>query len=122
MSKTLEYAYDDYCIAQIAKYVGNDSIYNEFMARSRNYVNQFNPSTGFMQPRRSDGSFVEPFAPDAYTEDICESNAWHYLWSVQHDVDSLISLLGGKERFEQRLDRFFTAEVDSAALPCSAPA
>lgn len=117
MSKTLEYAYDDYCIAQIAKYVGNDSIYNEFMARSRNYVNQFNPSTGFMQPRRSDGSFVEPFAPDAYTEDICESNAWHYLWSVQHDVDSLISLLGGKERFEQRLDRFFTAEVDSAALP-----
>ena len=117
MSKTLEYAYDDYCIAQLARYVGNDSIYNEFMNRSRNYVNQFNPATGFMQPRRSDGSFIEPFRPEAYTEDICESNAWHYLWSVQHDVDGLTELLGGQEELERRLDTFFTAEVDSASLP-----
>lgn len=117
MSKTLEYAYDDYCIAQLARYVGNDSIYDEFMTRAHNYANQFNPTTGFMQPRRSDGSFVEPFCPDAYTEDICESNAWHYLWSVQHDVEGLTALLGGPEELDRRLDTFFTAEVDSASLP-----
>ena len=80
-------------IAQIAKYAGNDSIYNEFMARSRNYVNQFNrPPASCSLPQRR--SFVAPFA-STYTG-IWESNARHYLRSVQHDVDSP-SRPGGKE-------------------------
>ena len=117
MSKTLEYAYDDYAIAVLAKHVGNDTIYEEFAKRAQNYRNQFNPATGFMQPRLSNGEFIADFHPENYTEDICESNAWHYLWSVQHDVDGLIELLGGKEAFEAKLDEFFTTEADSASLP-----
>lgn len=117
MSKTLEYAFDDWCIAQLAKHLDRDSIYNEFMCRAQNYKNVFNPATGFMQPRRSDGSFVEPFNPEAYTEDICESNAWQYLWSVQHDVAGLTELLGGKKALEDKLDRFFTEQADTASLP-----
>lgn len=117
LSKTLEYAYDDACIALLAKRLRNDTIYKEFSARARNYRNVFNPATGFMQPRRSDGTFKEPFVPDAYIEDICESNAWQYLWSVQHDVEGLICLLGGEKALEERLDRFFTEETDGASLP-----
>lgn len=117
MSKTLEYAYDDYCIALLAKHVGDSAIYREFSERAQNYRNTFNPASGFMQPRRSDGSFVTPFAPEAYTEDICESNAWQYLWSVQHDIEGLKGLIGGDAEFEKRLDRFFTEESDSASLP-----
>lgn len=117
MSKTLEYAYDDYCIAMLARHLGNDSIYNEFAQRTANYRDVFNPATGFMQPRLADGRFVEPFNPQDYTEDICESNAWQYLWSVQHDIPGLVDLLGGKDAFEQKLDRFFTEEADTASLP-----
>lgn len=117
VSKTLEYAFDDYCIAALARHLGNDSVYAEFMQRAANYKNQFNPVTGFMQPRRSGGDFVENFSPEIYTEDICESNAWQYLWSVQHDVEGLTELLGGKKGLEERLDRFFTEEADTASLP-----
>lgn len=117
MSKTLEYAYDDWCIARLAQEVGDTAIYREFAQRAQNYRNTFNPATGFMQPRRSDGSFVTPFIPEKYTEDICESNAWHYLWSVQHDVEGLKALLGGDKAMEDRLDRFFTMQPDSADLP-----
>lgn len=117
MSKTLEYAYDDYCIAMLARHLGKDSICAEFTSRAQNYRNTFNPVVKFMQPRRSDGNFVEPFDPQEYTEDICESNAWHYLWSVQHDVAGLTELLGGKKALEEKLDQFFTEAADSASLP-----
>lgn len=117
MSKTLEYAYDDACIARLAKHIGNDFIYREFHQRSQNYRNIFNPKTGFMQPKRSDGSFIEDFDPQQYTEDICESNAWQYLWSVQHDIPGLIELLGGKKALEKKLDQFFSEKADSASLP-----
>lgn len=117
MSKTLEYAYDDACIASLARYVGNDSIYREFHQRSQNYRNIFNPKTGFMQPKRCDGSFIENFDPQQYTEDICESNAWQYLWSVQHDIPGLVGLLGGKKALEKKLDLFFSEKTDSASLP-----
>lgn len=117
LSKTLEYAYDDACIARLAKHIGNDSIYTEFRQRSQNYKNIFNPKTGFMQPKLSDGSFIENFAPQQYTEDICESNAWQYLWSVQHDIPGLIELLGGKTALEKKLDLFFSEKSDSASLP-----
>ena len=117
MSKTLEYAFDDYAVAMLAKSVGNGDVYDEFIKRSRNYRNTFNPATGFMQPRNTDGSFVEPFNPEAYTEDICESNAWQYLWSVQHEPDSLVALLGGAGKFEERLDSMFTMKADTTMLP-----
>lgn len=117
LSKTLEYAYDDACIARLAKDVGNDSVYREFSQRAQNYLNVYNPVTGFVQPRRSDGSFTDMFDPQQYTEDICESNAWQYLWSVQHDIPGLIELLGGKKALEKKLDIFFSEKADSASLP-----
>ena len=108
LSKTLEYAYDDYCIARLAETLGETKIAETFDKRAQNYRNVFNPRTGFMQPRDSKGNFVEPFSPDDYTEHICESNGWHYLWNVQHDVDGLMELMGGRERFAQKLDSMFT--------------
>ena len=108
LSKTLEYAYDDHCIARMAEKMGRTDIAEEFYRRAQNYRNVYNPETGFMQPRDSRGHFVEPFSPDDYTPHICESNGWQYFWSVQHDVEGLIELAGGKERFAQKLDSMFT--------------
>lgn len=108
LSKTMEYAYDDWCIAVFAEKLGHKNIADEFYRRARNYRNVYNPATTFMQPRDENGKFVEPFNPDDYTEDICESNAWHYFWNVQHDIPGLIELAGGKERFTAKLDSMFT--------------
>ena len=108
LSKTLEYAYDDYCIARMAEKLGEKQIADEFDKRSLNYKNVYNSQTTFMQPRDNKGSFIENFSPDDYTPHICESNGWQYFWSVQQDVDGLISLVGGKERFAQKLDSMFT--------------
>lgn len=107
MSRTLEYAFDDYCIARMAEAMGKDSIAAVFYRRAGNWRNQYNPATTFMQPRDSKGNFQPLFNPDEYTPHICESNAWHYMWSVQHDIDGLIELVG-KKRFEQKLDSMFT--------------
>ena len=108
LSKTLEYAYDDYCIARMAEKLGEKQIADEFYKRSLNYKNVYNSQTTFMQPRNNKGTFIENFSPDDYTPHICESNGWQYFWSVQQDVDGLISLVGGKERFAQKLDSMFT--------------
>ena len=108
MSKTLEYAYDDYCIARMAEKMGKADIAQEFYKRSENYRNVFNPATTFMQPRDEKGNFAKDFKAETYTEDICESNGWQYFWSVQHNIDDLIRLVGGEERFAQRLDSMFT--------------
>lgn len=108
LSKTLEYAYDDYCIARMAEKLGERQIADEFDKRSLNYKNVYNSQITFMQPRNNKGSFIENFSPDDYTPHICESNGWQYFWSVQQDVDGLISLVGGKERFAQKLDSMFT--------------
>lgn len=108
LSKTLEYAYDDYCIARMAEKLGEKQIADEFYKRSRNYKNVYNSQTTFMQPRNNKGAFIENFSPDDYTPHICESNGWQYFWSVQQDVDGLIGLVGGKERFTQKLDSMFT--------------
>lgn len=108
LSKTLEYAYDDYCIVRMAEKLGERQIADEFDERSLNYKNVYNSQTTFMQPRNNKGSFIENFSPDDYTPHICESNGWQYFWSVQQDVDGLISLVGGKERFAQKLDSMFT--------------
>lgn len=117
MSKTMEYAFDDWCIALLAEKLGDKAIQQEFAARALNYANTFNPATGFFQPRNADGSFVTPFVPEEYTEDICESNAWQYLFSVQHDLPGMTKLFGGKERLEQKLDSMFTYVNPDIELP-----
>ena len=117
MSRTLEYAYDDHCIARMADAMGHDSIAAVFYRRAGNWRNQYNPATRFMQPRDSKGEFQPQFSPDEYTPHICESNAWHYMWSVQHDIDGLIKLMG-KKYFEQKLDSMFTYSPDeNSELP-----
>lgn len=108
LSKTLEYAYDDYCIARMAEKMNKKEIAETFYRRSQNYKNVYNPATSFMQPRDEKGAFIEDFKADDYTPHICESNGWQYFWSVQQDIDGLIGLVGGKERFAQKLDSMFT--------------
>lgn len=108
LSKTLEYVFDDYCIAKMADKMGKRRIADEYYKRSENYKNLYNPMTSFMQPRDSKGIFIKDFNPDKYTPHITESNAWQYFWSVQHDIKGLINLVGGKIRFAQKLDSMFT--------------
>ena len=108
LSKTLEYAFDDYCIAEMAKKMGKQDITDEFYKRSQNYKNVYNPATSFMQPRDDKGIFIKDFKADDYTPHICESNGWQYFWSVQHDINGLIDLVGGKNRFAEKLDSMFT--------------
>ncbi|MBQ7350988.1 MAG: GH92 family glycosyl hydrolase [Bacteroides sp.] len=108
LSHTLEYAFDDFCIAEMAQKMGKTELANEFYKRSQNYRNVFNPATGFMQPIDDKGVFQPNFNPDEYTAHICESNAWHYFWSVQHDIKGLISLTGGQDKFAAKLDSMFT--------------
>ncbi|MGQ2983262.1 GH92 family glycosyl hydrolase [Flavobacterium sp.] len=109
VSKTLEYAYDDWCIAQIAKRLGKTDIYNEYMKRSENYKNVFDKSTGFMRPRLSDGTFKKEFDPlDTHGQGFIEGNAWNYSLYVPHDPEALIAMNGGKEQFAKHLDSLFT--------------
>lgn len=118
LSKTLEYAFDDYCIARMADKMGKKEIAATFYKRAENYKNVYNPQTSFMQPRDDKGVFIPDFKADAYTPHICESNGWQYFWSVQQDIDGLISLVGGKERFAQKLDSMFTYHpTDKDELP-----
>ena len=114
LSKTLEYAYDDYCIALMAEKMGKKDIADDFYQRAKNYVNVYNSETFFMQPRDEKGNFIKDFNPDDYTEDICESNGWQYFWSVPHDLDGLIGLLGSQERFAEKLDSMFTYKPETA--------
>ena len=117
LSRTLEYAFDDACIARLAERAGAAAEARELVARAGYWRNVYNPSSGYMQPRRSDGNFVSPFNPDDYTPDICESNARQYFWSVQHDIPGLIRHCGRK-RFAVLLDSMFAHEsADIASLP-----
>ena len=108
LSKTLEYAFDDYCIALMAERMGKRDLAENFYKRALNYRNVFNKCSSFMQPRDSKGCFIAGFNPEEYTPHITESNGWQYLWSVQHDIEGLIELIGGKKRFEEKLDSMFT--------------
>lgn len=117
LSRTLEYAYDDACIAALAKYAGRNDLYKVFIKRSKNYRNVYCKGTTFMQPRDSYGKFQPNYSPDDYTSHICESNGWHYMWSVQHDLKGLVKLVG-KKRFALKLDSMFTyTPNDKASLP-----
>jgi predicted alpha-1,2-mannosidase len=112
VSKTLEYAYDDWCIAQLAKKLNRIDVYREFTDRSRNYRNVFDPRVGFMRPRLSDGTFREEFdALNTHNQGFIEGNAWNYSLYVPHDPDGFIELLGGREKLESHLDTLFTMDL-----------
>jgi predicted alpha-1,2-mannosidase len=112
VSRTLEYAYDDFCVATMAQALGKADDYRMFAARSRNYRNVFDPSTGFMRGRTASGEWVQPFDPLDWGGVFTEGNAWQWLWSVQHDVPGLIELLGGREAFLRKLDAMFSMTSD----------
>ncbi|WP_267226838.1 GH92 family glycosyl hydrolase [Dyella silvae] len=113
-SKTLEYAYDDWSLAQIAKAMGRKDVAVTFAKRAGNWRNAYDPKTGFMRARKSDGTFREPFNPDAagYGTDYTEGNAWQYSWYVPQDVAALVKAMGGDQRFVTKLDSVFDAKVD----------
>jgi predicted alpha-1,2-mannosidase len=111
VSKTLEYSFDDWCIAQVAKQQGKDSDYKKYMERSRYYKNLFDPAYHLFRGKNSDGSWYEPFQPRfaEYGNAHCvEGNTWQYSFFVPHDPEGLISLMGGPKGFEQMLDSLFT--------------
>jgi predicted alpha-1,2-mannosidase len=107
VSKTLEYAYDDWCIAQMAGDLGKREEYDEFAERAQFYKNVFDPSTGFMRAKYN-ASWAAPFEPASVNVNYTEANAWQYSFFVPQDVPGLITLLGGRERFVQKLDSLFT--------------
>ncbi|WP_010665307.1 GH92 family glycosyl hydrolase [Marinilabilia salmonicolor] len=113
VSKTLEYAYDDWCIAMFAKDLGKTEDYEYYLERASNWKNHFDPETGFMRPRHADGRFISHFDPKEYTDHFCESNGWHYFWFVPHDIEGLRDKLGS-ERFSHRLDSMFTYEPEAS--------
>lgn len=105
-AQTLEYAYQDWCLAQLATLLGHDEDKALFASRSENYSNLFDPATGFMRPRNLDGSWVDPFDPLALLG-FCEANSWQYTWYVPHNLPRLIELMGGSESFIKKLDQGF---------------
>ncbi len=111
VSKVLEYAYDDACIARLAKALGKPEVAAKYAARSQNWTNVFDPSTGFMRGRNADGSWVTPFDKDAINRinfnEYTEANAWQYNFFVPQNVPGLIAKLGGDDTFVARLDEMF---------------
>jgi len=116
VSVTLATCYDDWCMAQIAKELGKNEDYDFFIKRSLNYRNLFNRSTGFYHPKDKDGNWIDPFdyrfdggvgARDYYTE----NNAWTYIWQPYHAFDDLIDMMGGREKFDEKLDALFTTPL-----------
>lgn len=112
VSKTLEYAYDDWAIAQAAKKLGRTATYNEFIKRSENWRNVYDKQSGFMRPRMSDGKFREKFdVLSTHDQGFIEGNAWNYSLYVPHDPTAMIELRGGKKKFTEHLDELFTMHL-----------
>ncbi|UOB17281.1 GH92 family glycosyl hydrolase [Abyssalbus ytuae] len=112
VSKTLEYAYDDWAIAQAAKKLGNNSVYKEFMERSGNYKNVFDKKTGFMRPKLKNGSFKKEFDElDTHGQGFIEGNSWNYSLYVPHAPEEMIKMMGGKKQFSTHLDSLFTMNL-----------
>lgn len=113
-SKTLEYAFDDWTIAQVAEAMGRQDVAADFSRRAANWKHAFDPATGFMRARKRDGAFREPFDPSAsgYGTDYTEGNAWQYSWYVPQDVAGLARAHGGEDKLLARLDQVFEAKVD----------
>ena len=107
-AKTLEYAYDDFCGYTLADMTGNSFYKDVFSRQMFNYKNMFDPKVEFMRGRDEKGIWTPNFDPYEWGGPFTEGNAWHYLWSVFHDVNGLIGLLGGKENFVKKLDAVFS--------------
>lgn len=107
-ARTLEYAYDDWCLYQLAKELKRPKKeINLFAKRAMNYKNLFDPETKLMRGKNKDGQFMKPFSPLKWGDAFTEGNSWHYTWSVFHDPQGLIDLMGGKETFVEMLDSVF---------------
>lgn len=111
-SETMDYAYDDWCIAQIARGLGRTDVFRDFMERSKNYRNVFDPRVGFMRGRNRDGSWVEPFNPIDWGGSYVEGSVWQCGWAVQHDIPGLIELMGGREAFLAKLNELLDTPPD----------
>jgi predicted alpha-1,2-mannosidase len=116
VSRTLEYAFNDWCIAQLAKDLGKTVDYELFMKRAMNYKNLLDPKTGFARPKNTEGQWLTPFDPKFIgrgdNRHYTEANAWQYTWFAPHDVQGLINFEGGNDRFVQKLDSLFTISSD----------
>ncbi|WP_260143191.1 GH92 family glycosyl hydrolase [Elizabethkingia anophelis] len=112
VSNTLEYAYDDWAIAQLAKHLGETEIYNQFIKRSENWRNNFDKTTGFMRPRMADGSFKKDFdLLSTHGQGFIEGNSWNYSFFVPHNPEGLIQQMGGKQKFASKLDKLFSMHL-----------
>ncbi|HYG52402.1 MAG TPA: GH92 family glycosyl hydrolase, partial [Flavobacteriales bacterium] len=110
VSKTLEYTYDDWCIANLAQRLGKTDIANEYILRSKSWTNLFDAQTGFMRPRVNGGWFT-PFEPREVNNNFTEANSWQYSFFVPHDIGSLMKSMGGEGKFADKLDALFTADT-----------
>jgi predicted alpha-1,2-mannosidase len=111
VSKTLEYAYDDWCIAMMAQMQNNQDVYIDFIKRAQSYKNIFDPQTGFMRPKFN-GAWQTPFDPTEVTFNFTEANSWQYSFAVPHDITGLIKLHGGKKNLSSKLDELFTTDKE----------
>ncbi|CCG52829.1 Putative hybrid glycoside hydrolase, group 92(-20) family protein precursor [Flavobacterium indicum GPTSA100-9 = DSM 17447] len=109
VSKTVEYAYDDWCIAQMAQILNKKEDYEYFIKRSQSWKNIFDWETGFMRPKKN-GGWDKPFDPREVNNNFTEGNSWHYSFFVPQDIPGMIEAYGGKEKFEAKLDEMFSAE------------
>jgi predicted alpha-1,2-mannosidase len=113
VSKTLEIAYNDWCIAQIANLNNETSSEKEYLKRAENYHNVFDKTSGYMRPRLSNGEFRKNFDPlDTHGQGFIEGNAWNYGLYVPHNIPNMIEIMGGKNVFSQKLDSIFTTEIE----------
>jgi len=113
-ARTLEYAYADFCIWKLGEKLGKSPEELEiFKKRSNNYKNVFDPSTNFMRGKNKDGSFQSPFRADAWGSAFTEGSSWHYTWSVLHDPLGLADLMGGVDKFAEKLDSVFSSPPTS---------
>jgi predicted alpha-1,2-mannosidase len=108
-AKTLEFAYDDFCAAVLARAAGRQTEAQEFMRKAMNYTNVLDSKIGFVRGRKADGSWCEPFDPTEWGGPFTEGNSWHWTWSVFQDVPGLIAQLGGERAFGAKLDAVFTS-------------
>ncbi|HLP63403.1 GH92 family glycosyl hydrolase [Flavobacterium sp.] len=109
VSKTVEYAYDDWCIAQMAKILNKKEDYDYFMKRSQSWKNVFDWNTGFMRPKKN-GGWDKPFDPKEINNNFTEGNSWHYSFFVPQDIPGMIEAYGGAAKFEAKLDEMFNSE------------
>ena len=109
VSKTLEYAYDDWCIAQMAQILNKQEDYQYFMKRSQNWKNIFDWETGFMRPKKN-GGWDKPFDPREVNNNFTEGNSWQYSFFVPQDISGMIEAYGGPDKFEAKLDEMFNSE------------